>query len=114
RRISREMLLDPIRGESPQAVNDGIGTGLAKLGSAVGMADADRPHTGSLGRDDSSQTILDDQALSGFQVRPGLGLGPQMAPQRLQGLQVASGIGLALVGILGRDDGHDPVSAVPT
>src|SRR5271157_1237787 len=113
-RISGEVVIDPGWGQGLQSMDDGIGTGLAKLAGVIRMGDANRPHAGSLGRDDSGQTVLDDQALAGFQDRARSGWRHclNVSPQRVERLQVARRVGFALVGVLSGDDGGDLGTAV--
>src|SRR5262249_17511538 len=99
-RTPGELPLDPGRRQVFQAMDHGVGARLAELGCGIGMGDADGVHAGPLGRDDPGQAVLDDQAFVGPEGRIRLGPVPDVAAQRLEGLQVARRIGLALVGVL--------------
>src|SRR5208337_343473 len=113
-RISGEVVIDPGWGQGFQSVDDGIGTGLAKLRGVIRMGDANRLHAGSLGRNDSGQTVLDDQTIAGFKDRAGGGWRSclNVSPQRFERLQVARRVGFTLMGVLGGDDGGDLGTAV--
>ena len=103
-----EPLFDPGGSEAVESVKNGVGPGTLQALGVVGMGDADRPHPRRLGRRQTGQAVLDDQAVRGGRDRPGC---RPVAAEGVESEQVALGVGLAPRGVLGRDDRGDPVAA---